>query len=109
MKVANVGAMRERVTLYAQTQTVSTAGDITTTWAELATFWARVQPLSATQIMLAGRDDAVRRYEMTIRYRSDVSTNSRIMWRGRRFDVTGVTDETEQRVFLSVLLLEINA
>lgn len=109
MKVSNVGAMRERVTIYSQTQAVDDAGDITTTWAQGATCWARMRPLSANQVELAGRDDAIRRYQMTVRYRTDITTNSRIVWRGRRFDVTGATDETEQRQFLTVFLSELNA
>lgn len=109
MRPANVGAMRERVAIYSQAQTVDEVGDITTTWTQVATCWARMEPLSANQVELAGRDDAIRRYQMTVRYRTDITTNSRITWRGRRFDVQGVTDPTEQRVFLTVYLSEINA
>lgn len=101
--------MRERVTIYAQSQIVDDAGSIVTTWTEGETTWARLTPLSASQIVFAGRDDAVRQYLMIVRYRKDITTNSRIIWRNRKFDVTGVTDPTEQRVFLSVYLKEINA
>lgn len=109
MRAANVGAMRERVAIHAQTQTVDGVGDIATTWTQVAACWARMRPLSAAQVERAGRDDAIRRYEMTIRYRTDIATNSRVVWRGRRFDVEGVTDETEQRQFLTVFLSELNA
>lgn len=109
MKTTNVGAMRERVAIYSQAQAVDGVGDITTTWMQVATCWARMEPLSANQVERAGRDDAIRRYQMTIRYRTDITTNSRVVWRGRRFDVEGVTDETEQRQFLTVFLSELNA
>jgi head-tail adaptor len=36
-------------------------------------------------------------------------TQTRIVWRGRFFAVLGVMDKTEQRVFLTVRLREINA
>lgn len=108
-RLSDAGAMRERVTIYAQTQNADDAGDISTTWTEVATCWARMRPLSANQVERAGRDDAIRRYQMTIRYRTDVTTNSRVIWRGRRFDVNGVSDETEQRQFLTVFLSELNA
>ncbi|UOF79256.1 head tail joining protein [Caudoviricetes sp.] len=101
--------MRERVAAYSQSQTVNAAGEITSGWSLIATIWARVEPLSASQIVLANRDDAQRIYKMVIRYRTDITTNSRIIWRNRKFDVTGVMDETEQRQFLTVMLLEINA
>lgn len=137
MRLAEVGKMRERVAIYLQTQSVNDAGEITTTWDQTTNFnwasanninwgdgvtvnwnggasaplaaWARIEPLSATQIALANRDDAQRIYKMTTRYRTDITTNSRVIWRNRKFDVTGIMDETEQRQFITVMLLEINA
>jgi len=109
VSLANVGKMRERVAVYSQSQSVSAAGEITSSWALTTTIWARVEPLSATQIVLANRDDAQRIYKMIARYRTDITTTSRVIWRNRKFDVTGIMDETEQRQFLTVMLLEINA
>jgi len=132
----SVGKMRERVAVYAQTQIVNAAGEITTTWDKSAGLiwsannqvswgedrqftwgtdnadfdaWARVEPVSASSLVLANRDDAQRLYNMTIRYRTDITTNSQVIWRGRKFDVEGIMDPTEQRQFLSVRLREINA
>lgn len=133
----SVGKMRERVAIYLQTQTVNAAGEITTTWDQTTNFnwasanninwgdgvtvnwsggasqplaaWARMEPLSGSALTLANRDDAQRMYNMTIRYRTDVTTSSQIIWRGRKFDVESIMDPTEQRQFLSVRLREINA
>lgn len=107
--VARVGAMRERVEIYSQAQTVDAAGAITTTWTSVTTIWARMTPTGASGLSLAERDDAVRYYTMTIRYTTDITSNSQVVWRSRKFDVTGVIDETEQRQFLTVYLREINA
>lgn len=132
----SIGKMRERVSVYAQTQTVNSAGEITTTWDKSTGLiwspnnqlswttdkqftwgtdnsdfdaWARIEPASANSVVLANRDDAQRFYNMTIRYRTDITTNSQVIWRGRKFDVEGIMDPTEQRQFLSVRLREINA
>lgn len=109
MKVANVGPLRERVSIQSQAQTVDGAGAISTTWAEVATCWARMKPVSMQQLLLAGRDESARVYSMTIRYRTDITTAHRIVWRARKFDVQGVNDPTEQRQFLECLLREIAA
>jgi len=111
MKASNVGAMRERVAIHGQTQAIDAAGQIATTWALKTSgdTWARVRPLSAGEKFLAGRDQGVRGYMMFVRYRTDIDTNSRIVWRGRVFDVLGVLDRTEQRQFLEVELNERNA
>ena len=101
--------MRERVSVQAQSQTVDTAGAITTTWVEAFSCWARIRPVSAKKLMLAGRDEGVRVYEMTIRFRDDVGTTNRIVWRTRKFDVQGTSDDSEQRQFLECLLREIAA
>lgn len=107
--LSRVGAMRERVDIYSQSQTINNAGEIATSWAIVATTWGRMEPLSANQIVLANRDDAQRIYKLTIRYRTDITTNSRVIWRSRKFDVEGILDPTEQRQFLTVMLKEINA
>lgn len=109
VKLANVGALRERVSIQSQAQTVDEAGAISTTWTEVATCWARMKPVSMKQLLLAGRDESVRTYMMTIRYRTDLTTAHRVVWRGRRFDVQGVNDPTEQRQFLECMLREIAA
>ena len=109
MKIADVGAMRERITINNQTQVVDGAGQISTTWATASTVWARMKPMSVAEVRLAGRDEGTRGYMMMIRYTTDISTNSRVGWRSRNFDVQGILDKTEQRVFLEVTLFERNA
>lgn len=109
MKAANIGPMRERVSIQLQAQTVDSAGAITTTWTEVAACWARMKPVSMQQLLLAGRDESVRTYMMTIRYRTDITTTHRIVWRSRKFDVQGVNDPTEQRQFIECQLREIAA
>lgn len=108
-KTSDIGSMRERVSIQSQAQTVDAAGAITTTWTEVTTCWARMKPVSMKQLMLAGRDESERVYSMTIRYRTDITTAHRIVWRTRKFDVQGVNDPTEQRQFLECLLREIAA
>ena len=103
MRVSRVGSLRERVEIFAQSQTVDAAGSIVTT------AWARMTPTNATGLTLAERDDAMRYYTMTLRYTADITTNSQVVWRSRKFDVSGVIDQTEQRQFLTVYLQEINA
>ena len=78
MKVATVGQMRERVSIQSQAQTVDGGGAITTTWTEVNSCWARMKPLNMQQLLLAGRDESVRTYMMTIRYRTDITTAHRI-------------------------------
>lgn len=105
----SVGKMRERVEIYSQTQTVNSAGEMTTTWTLAVTTWARVEPVNGSAVTLANRDDALRMYNMTIRNRTEITTNSRVIWRTRKFDVESIIDPTEQRQFLIVRLREINA
>ncbi len=100
--------MRERVDIYSQMQMRDAAGAISTTWNFVASCWARVKPLSANQIILAGRDEGVMTHMITVRYRRDISTNSRIVWRTRTLDVQGVRDTSEQRQFITVFVREID-
>jgi SPP1 family predicted phage head-tail adaptor len=99
-------SLRERLQIDAQSQTIDGAGQITTTWSTLATVWGKMEPTRSMQATVAGRDEQSRLYDATIRYRADVTTNCRVVWRGRLFDIQGVVDKTLQRQYLSLALRE---
>ena len=101
--------LSERVTLQSQTTTTDGAGSISTTWTTVATIWARMKPVSAAQVALAGRDDGVREYDMIARFRTDVNSTWRVLWDGRKFDVRSVVNKDEQRIYITARVREINA
>ncbi len=101
--VVAAGQLRERVRLQQLAVSLDAAGDPVYAWSDVATLWARVQPVGGTVATLADRRTAVKDYEVTIRWRYGVSAAQRLVWRGRylQIDAVGNLDERHRRVTLT--------
>lgn len=108
MKAAAIGELRERVTLQAMASSISGAGDPTYTYTDVATVWARVQPVSASERTEGGRIAATGLYDMTIRYRIGLNSKMRVLWRGRYLAFTDMINPDRQRVYLTVRIEDVN-
>ena len=108
--VLEAGRLRHVVAFELQSQTTDASGNIVTTWSSVATgVRADVTSKSAREAFRAGRTEGLRNYEATIRYRSDIGNNHRMIWQGRTFDVQGVLNLDRRQRYLTLYLLEHNA
>lgn len=97
-----VGNLRERLTIQHYTVVDDGMGNEIPTWSDLATVWCRVEPLKGDERIIA---DAVRNpYSVVfhIRYRNDVTTDLRIMYQGKLFNLKRITNYDERKRFLSI-------
>lgn len=89
-----IGSMREQVTIKQFTTTTSTAtGEQTDTWADLATVWAKVEPLMGRERYLAQAIDATLTYRVAMRYRSGLTPKMRIVWASKTLEIHSVSNE----------------
>ncbi|MGV8996394.1 MAG: phage head closure protein [Parvibaculaceae bacterium] len=95
--MSGVGAMRERVAIETATRTSDGAGGEVVTWVPLATVWAEVQSLSGTEVTQAERAEARGQYNVTIRFRDDVTAAMRLVWRGQALNIRNVRDGDGRR------------
>lgn len=72
------GILDQRVTLQTATVTRDAVGGPVETWADTATVWAAVRPLSARQVAQAQQVSADVRKAVTIRWRSGVTAAMRV-------------------------------
>jgi len=94
--------MRERVTIEAATRAGDGAGGEVVTWAPLATVWAEVAALSGAEIVEAERVVARGQYDVTIRFRDDVTAQMRLVWRGQALNIRNVRDKDGRRRRLTI-------
>lgn len=74
------GSLTERVAITQDTKTPDTQGGRSASESTLATVWARVRPLSGRELMQAQAVSSEVQYEVTIRYRADVTPQMRLTW-----------------------------
>ena len=103
----NAGELRNKVSLQNYDETRSASGHPTRTYATYASVWAKFRTLSGTERMAAQQVSGVITHEVTIRYRSDVHVDHRILWGTRYFDIKDVRNVDEQNEQIRMLVTEI--
>lgn len=103
------GDLRHRVELQAASTTRDRVGGLVTTWATLATVWAKVEPMSARESWWRQQMNAAAAWKISLRYRADLTTKHRIVYDGRTFEVRGVTDPDQGKRYLELACDELIA
>jgi len=94
--------MRERVILRANTYTKDALGGNIPTTTDLATVWARVQPLRGQELKDIGRLAAKQLYLVVIRHRTDLTTDNIIIWDNKTLNIRSIQNRDERSQFLSM-------
>lgn len=102
MRFPGLGKMRERVTLQQESPTADGGGGYALAWTDIATVWAKVEPLSGREQIEASKLQGVVQYRIMIRYRSDVVPGMRLSWGGVYFNIRAVICEEERDRFLQL-------
>ena len=102
----NAGRMRERVTIRALSLASDGYGGSETTQRDVATVSAEVQPVRGSEGPYQGQVTARQTYLITIRYRSDVTPENFIFWRGKELQVISVSNRDMRRRYLSIEAVE---
>jgi len=100
-----IGELTERVVIQTSTTSPDAYGGRSDSWGTLATVWANVRPLSGQEALVAAgvKPEALTRYEVTIRYRSDVTPLMRLSWGSRTLWIESVTEAGRQMQEWTVL------
>lgn len=86
------GALRSELSLQACTTTPDGLGGHTETWAEVATVFARIEPISASSMFGADQTLETVTHRITMRWRSGVKSGMRLGKQGRIFEIVTVHD-----------------
>lgn len=101
------GQLRHRVTIQAKTITRGTDGSVIESWADTATVWAAVEPLTGREYWAAQQINAERTVKFRIRYRSGITPQMRISYSSRTFDIKSVINVEEQNRELLLMCEEV--
>lgn len=83
------GQLDQRLTLQSRAEGSDARGQASGAWTDVATVWGRARPLRSRELFAAGQVQNVSDVEFTIRWRADVRTTWRVLWRGVPHDITG--------------------
>lgn len=85
----SAGELTQRITLQSRASAQDALGNASGAWSDVATVWARARPLRSRELFAAGQTENLTDVEFTIRWRDDVDSTWRVLWRGVAHDITG--------------------
>ncbi len=86
------GRLRHRAELQSQQETQDGSGGVTMDWVKERDIWCRIEPVSVVQQMESMRRNSPIDHEITARWNDDITTQKRIVHKGREFRIQGVTN-----------------
>lgn len=96
-----IGNMRDRVTLQS-VELVDDGFSTIETYVDVATVWARVEPLKGQERLVAGSVTQTHHLHVHIRNRADLQANWRVVWKGTTYTITGRRNLDERGRFLTL-------
>ena len=97
------GKLDRQIVLKSYSETKGSAGGITETYTDVATFWADVIDLRGNQFFAAQQVNSGITTKFRIRYRSDIDARWRIGWKGKEYDIIGVPVEVGRNETLEIM------
>ena len=94
------GKLDRRVTLQSASVSTDGFGQSVRTYSTLASVWAKVDYKSVKEGEDSEKLTSVNRVRFTIRYRSDVDATTKISWKGKTYEVEGVSLEGRERYLI---------
>ncbi len=100
------GRLGERVTPQIAIDAPDGAGGAVRAWQSQEPLWAAIRPLSASPEVRAGRTDALRRYEITVRGTAGLRPGMRLLWRARTLHIIATRSLDARERYLLLLCEE---
>lgn len=97
-----IGWLRRRVTLQTKARVADGGGGAAESWQNIATVWARVQPLLRPERLHAEQVQSHGGFRVTIRYRTDLSTHDRVLLDGEALAIKALRDPDDRRRWLEL-------
>lgn len=88
------GKLRHRL-LIQRPDTVQdpTTGEMVVTWADVASVWGSLEPLSAREFIASSAEQSEVRAKAVIRHRDDVDATMRVIHGGKQYQILGTLDD----------------
>lgn len=100
------GRLRRRIQLQSATETRDAHGQPVKTWSTQATVWASVEPAHGREYIQARQVAQENLWRVMIRYRSDVTSDWRIVYGAKTLEIESVINPDEDDRLLQIYCKE---
>lgn len=102
----SIGKMKNRVVIQSLANTTDGQGGWTAVWSTFSTVWAEIVPVSSSERLFGSRLEYQRTHKCTMRFLSNVTTDMRIFYDSRYFQIKGIRFPNEEKFFMLLDLEE---
>lgn len=99
------GQFDQRIKLQSKSVTRNGIGEEVVSWVDTATVWARVEPIRGREFFAAAQMQDATDHRITIRYRTGVTRDMRVMWGTTALDIVSVIDVNARHENLELMCL----
>lgn len=100
------GDLRRQIVIQQRSTTKDTHGQESTSWSDVATTWAAIEPLNGRELLAAQAQQSETTHQVVIRYRTGITAANRVLYQGRVFNVLSVIDQDMKHRSLMLLCSE---
>jgi len=105
----NLGSLNERIELQSKVQTIDAVGGHVQSFNSLATVWARVVSGNGSFTEIADARSARISHTITIRFRSDINSGDRVIYRSEPLEIIFTSDLNGRKAYLVLKCSQIQA
>jgi SPP1 family predicted phage head-tail adaptor len=98
--------LKHRVVIQQRVLSADGAGGSTESWSSVATVWAELRARSGSERSFAGKLETRATHALTMRYRSGITSDMRVSYGGRQFNIRRIDNVNEAGVLLELQLEE---
>jgi len=102
----DAGSLNKRITIQYSTRVSDSLGGFTLTWADVATVWAALWPVSANETVQSNQQVMTISHRIRIRYRSILRPSWRIKYGNRYFAIISIINPEERNEWLDLMVKE---
>lgn len=100
------GEFNRRITLQSRSGVKDSFGQQALSWADVATLWARIEPVSGREAVIAGAINAEITHQIRIRHRLGVNASMRALYGSRVFNILAVVEPDMAHIALDLYCSE---
>jgi SPP1 family predicted phage head-tail adaptor len=104
--VMEIGKLRQRVTIQEYAATRDSFGAEVPAWADVATVWASVTPVSGKEYFASAQVNAEVSTKITMRYLAGITPKIRVVFEARTFEIISVLNFEERDIELNLMCKE---
>lgn len=104
--MTNSGNLRKQITLQSEMPSGDNAGGYGLSWTNVMTVWVEIKPITGQKIFIDSHLEGHTTHQVTMRYQSGVTTDMRMVYNSRVFNIRAVLNTDESNRWLRLLVEE---